>query len=622
MNIREKWFSLSIATKLIIPFFVILVVTIILLSGIFIQTLKSTLIADLDRKSTILAKNITTSLSNPFSLGQYDELQKIILNAKTADEEVTHVTLVGMDSHIVASTEAMLKNEIFRDNAKEPSILQVKDFIRRSGLEKNSFEVVLPVNFEGQQLGVIILGITSKNRDAIVKKLVLTTLGLASIALFLGFAMYFVIINNNIVKPIERVAKLAARIAKGELEQNVIVKGGDEIGLLQKAMKEMTDYLHQVSSVVDKLANGNLNVELESRSSKDSFSNSLRKMIMSFRQIITNVSVNTEQVKDLYLSMDLTGSGQQLEHDSENVSHAVQEVVSAIEELSANIKAIAKNINIQAASVSENNQASDLMSKQLKKIAENTENLTSLTLMSRQVVKDGKESVIEASNGMKEIDSSIATTTETIQELFQRASAISHIVEVINNISEQTNLLSLNASIEAARAGQQGLGFGVVATEVRKLSEKTTQSAENIADLINNVQKCISQVRKQNEHSTRLVREGLKQSNIVNNSFSQIELVIADVAKTSVEIDQVVSQELKATEKVRQAMQSLMFVTQEIQAASQQQAISANGIVKSIGQVSNSSGRNVELSKRLSLAGKTLLSNSEKLKQAVGAFQL
>src|SRR5438270_12298024 len=120
---------------------------------------------------------------------------------------------------------------------------------------------------------------------------------------------------------------------------------------------------------------------------------------------------------------------------------------------------------------------------------------------------------------MREINTSITTTADTIQELGERASAIGRIVEVINTISDQTNLLALNAAIEAARAGEHGLGFGVVAEEVRKLSERTAQSAEEITKVVNDVQNCATQASKQMKFSTELVREGLAQSGNLVASF-------------------------------------------------------------------------------------------------------
>jgi methyl-accepting chemotaxis protein len=430
-----------------------------------------------------------------------------------------------------------------------------------------------------------------------------------------------VAIVRIITQPLNQIVKLTGSVADGDF--NIDLKqtqNKTEIGALFSSFNRLVEGLRGLSISMEQISRGDLGVTIEPRSERDMLALSLRDMVRSLYSIVLKARTNSEQVKNI--SADLADSGQQLERDSETVAIAVQDMASVIEELSTNIRAIAKNVESQASGVTETNAAIQQMALRLQKIDESTKNLTSLVNTARGVVGDGRNSVEQASKGMLEIDNSINTTAETIRDLGERATAIGRVVEVINTISDQTNLLALNAAIEAARAGSHGLGFGVVAEEVRKLSERTVQSAEEIANLINGVQKGVAQAARQMGRSTELVGEGLGQSAKVVGVLAKIESVVASVAHTSTDIDNIIVEQSVGTEQVLKAIQDLTIITHEIQAASQEQAISTSEIVKSVERVRDATERNAKLSEQLSVAGRSVLSQSQRMEEAVSVFRL
>jgi methyl-accepting chemotaxis protein len=385
-------------------------------------------------------------------------------------------------------------------------------------------------------------------------------------------------------------------------------------------MNSMVDYLHNMADVADEIADGNLNIQVTPRCSEDSFGNSFKKMVRALYAIASNVSDCSKQVKEI--SMNLATSGQQLERDTETVAAAVQDMASVVEELSTNIRLIAKSVESQASSVTETTSSIQKIAARFQRIAESTSELTQLVESTRDVVKNGRQSVDQASEGMREIHSSITNTADAIYGLGEHAAAIGRIVEVINSIAEQTNLLALNAAIEAARAGSHGLGFGVVADEVRKLSERTAQSAEEIAQLIRGVQKDVAEAAKQMGRSTDLVNDGLGTSAKVVETLTKIEVVVDSVANTSKYIDNVIVEQSAGTEEILRATQELTIVTHEIQAASQEQAISTSEIVKAVERVQAAAERNTRLSEHLSTTGRQMLGQSKSLEDAIGSFRL
>ncbi len=530
------------------------------------------------------------------------EEQALSILEKQPDQPFYRMEIVnGRQSLRYAIADVMRKSCVECHNTHPES--PKKDW--REGDVRGVLEVVVPVDKLESQISVLNWNL--------------------SIIIFLGFAFIAVfsfLVNRYIlIKPINSLVNATKILANGELNEIREIKDKkDELGLLAQEINKMVSYLQDAASIADKIANGDLTVKVKTISDNDTFGNAFKKMLQFLKTITSKVKNSSNQVKDI--ASTFAKSGQQLQKDTEMVAAAVQDMASLVEELSINIRLIAKSVESQASIVTETTTAIQQMSLRMQRIAAGTKDLTQLVDSARGVVKDGRQSVEQASGGMREIHKSITNTADTIYGLGEHAAAIGRIVEVINSIAEQTNLLALNAAIEAARAGSHGLGFGVVAEEVRKLSERTTESAEEIGLLITGVQRDVAQAAKQMGLSTDLVNEGLNQSGNVVLALSQIEVVVDSVSTTSNYIDGVIIEQSVGTEEILKATQELTIVTHEIQAASQEQAISTGEIVKSVERVQSAAERNTKLSEQLSDAGRSILLQSQELEVVMGNFKL
>lgn len=427
---------------------------------------------------------------------------------------------------------------------------------------------------------------------------------------------------HNITKPLQQLTRLIDGISKGKLDNVVITERQDEIGNLVKAMADMIGYLQEMANVTDSVAEGLLDVVINPRSEKDVFGHSLKKMVLSLQGIVAKVHISSEEVKNINNTMNLVNAGQQLEIDSEVVANDVVTIVAAVEELSNNIRAVARNVTTQASNVIEIHQSVQQMVKQVNNVNQNTNNLVNVTVNAQTIVSNGQLSGKNAMKGMQEINTSINQTSSTITKLGQQAQSIEKILQVINSISDQTNLLALNAAIEAARAGSHGLGFGVVAEEIRKLSDRSSQSAEDIAKLIADIQRDVKETIKNISSATLLVEEGSKQFTSVENSFNHIDIAVGTILDTVKEIDGIILEYAAKAEQILTATQDLIAITQELEVATQEQAASTNEIVRSVQRVSTTAKRNTTLSEHLSSSGGKMLLQLRNLESAINVFQI
>lgn len=309
--------------------------------------------------------------------------------------------------------------------------------------------------------------------DRVASPIFQKTLWITAMALALGSVLVFVILRR-MLGALKRLTAAAERMGQGDISQQVTVEAEDEFGKL---------------------------------------GHSFNHMAQSLRTLLATIKHSVEQ---------LASSAEELSASADQTSKATEQIATTIQEM-----AVGGDQQVQHTQKS--SEASEQLAQGIDQIASYASQVSSAARQTARLASEGDQSVQEAVLQMKASNQSIQDLAEVIQSLGGRSQAIGSIVELIANIAKQTNLLALNAAIEAARAGESGRGFSVVADEVRKLAEQSSDSAQQIAMLIQSIQSETQTAVEVMKRSREEVTAGIEKVSIAGQSFDQIRISVGEV---------------------------------------------------------------------------------------------
>jgi len=313
----------------------------------------------------------------------------------------------------------------------------------------------------------------------------------------------------------------------------------------------------------------------------------MKENIISLLQLADNNATNLSSV-----ATQLKRNAQDLTTISESVQGSTEDIVSKIE--------------YTAQSTEESAAAMDDTAKGVQQIAELTQELHASTQVSRDLANHGQESIFNAKDKMHTIENMTKHTTERIHQLGIQSQEIQMITEVITGISDQTNLLALNAAIEAARAGEHGKGFAVVADEVRKLAEQSKESASNIVTLTSGILTEIQEVEKMIEANLSAVDQGVDTIQIAEQSFMEIAAAVEKMMDRTAEVSAV-------TEEISASAEQVAASISEI-------ATNAQGVTESIGHVAQEVETQTASTQEINAIAENLTEKADELTNNIHKF--
>ncbi|WP_280770014.1 methyl-accepting chemotaxis protein [Salipaludibacillus daqingensis] len=357
---------------------------------------------------------------------------------------------------------------------------------------------------------------------------------------------------------------------------SVILIGGSIFWFVARGI---TTSLNNVVITTDEISKGNLAVdklEVKSNDELGKMSLAVNRMIDSLQGMISQIGETSDQVAA----------------SSEQLLASANETSRAAEEISDSIQQVASGAELQVEKASENEETVNGMSKSIDRITISIKEVNRSTEDSAQKANHGTEVIGSAVSQMKVIHDITDEIDESVNKLAERSEKIGSIVSLITGVAEQTNLLALNAAIEAARAGEHGKGFAVVADEVRKLSEQTSVATNEIKTLIDHIQTDVKESVLFTKNGREAVQSGMNSVEDAGHSFEELTHAINQVSSQMAEVtssieridDGVHSVEASVKESSTIAEQSAGY-TQNVAASAEEQNASMEEIDASANQL-------------------------------------
>lgn len=274
-------------------------------------------------------------------------------------------------------------------------------------------------------------------------------------------------------------------------------------------------------------------------------------------------------------------------HMSHEFNRIVGEIRGAANEISSAASNTTKNSQLVAESSSRQQQcadnasaAADSLTQTVAEVGEQITGMVELADQASDLARTGQQVIGEAAAGIKAISLSVNQTSSVITSLGSHSDVIGHVVGVIKDIADQTNLLALNAAIEAARAGEQGRGFAVVADEVRKLAERTARATEEIASTVHTIQDETAQAVLTMESAQQEVTEGVEKARLGDRAIADINLAVSSLSSQIHNIDAIRARQDESSRDIATRVNEILSTTESNRVAAESSANAATALTE------------------------------------------
>lgn len=409
--------------------------------------------------------------------------------------------------------------------------------------------------------------------------------------------------NFKMRRSFNEAVELAGQIANGELISEDAETGSELIVSLQ----EISDYLHNKAMKVDQISTGDLSVTVELRSDTDVFGKSLQNMIDKLRLL-----VQTEEERDRLqnailkllnevsevaagdltvraeVSSEMTGEiavafnhmTKELRSLIKQVKDVTFQVSSSANSINDTTEQLAKGSEAQASQISRTTSAISNMALQIQEVSNNASLSAQVAGDSLNNARYGSKAMQDNINAMNGIRKQVQETAKRIKKLGERSQEISQIVQLIDDLSDRTSLLALNASLQASAAGEAGIGFGYVAEEVERLAERSNRLTQQIANLTRTIQFETKEVVASMEETIHEVVVGSTLADKAGNALVEIEQVSTRLADLIESISESAKRQATSAEDISNAMTNISKVTELVNVGSKRAADSVKMLVE------------------------------------------
>ncbi|MCK9279875.1 MAG: methyl-accepting chemotaxis protein [Melioribacteraceae bacterium] len=585
---------------------------------------------DSDLKSLMKTKtSIDTSLANLNEKYKGSEIEKYL---ESIDKTWADYKMLVIDGTISAAAikDFDIAAEVASTSGKEIGNKLLNDF-----QNINEF-----LDTKGETLNTKLSDIVSTSRI------------ISIIGMFLGsliFLFAFTKVTAMLTKPIAQLKDLIAKFSLGDFDEKIVSHTKDEFGELEQMMESLRVSQVEKINAAYEISKGNLSVSINELSEKDNLSKNYKVVIENLSNLKKELSFVTEEIvggkittrgkadpfngayKEIVVGVNTTldalfspikegvdvlaeiskgdftarvkgnykGEHRMISDSINTLGESISDILRNIAKMVNTTSSISEQISssteeMAAGAQEQSNQSSEValsVEEMTQTILNTSKNAIMASDSSKRAgiaARDGGLVVEKTVDGMIKIASFVDKASEKIQDLGKNSEEIGEIVQVIDDIANQTNLLALNAAIEAARAGEQGRGFAVVADEVRKLAERTTKATKEISQMIGKIQSDTNKVVDSMKEGSIEVNSGKVLAHKAGESLREIIKVSDEVLDVVSQVAVASEQQSRSSEQISSNVEAISKVTNETASGIQQIASAADELNRLTGNLKNS----------------------------------
>jgi methyl-accepting chemotaxis protein len=383
--------------------------------------------------------------------------------------------------------------------------------------------------------------------------------GLIAVLAATGLA---ILVTRSLTVQVRYIMDLFGQVGMGDFDARVEVTSGDELGTMATSLNAMLDSTLAL---------------VQTREERDAMQAAVVKLLDE----VSGVAMG-DLTQEAQVTADVTGAIAdafnymiiQLRDIVSGVQDATLQVSSSANEIQTTAEHLAQGSEAQALQISDTAAAIDEMAVSIMQVSENAALSATVGEQATANARQGTQAVQDTIEGMKRIREQVQETSKRIKRLGESSQEIGEIVQLIGDIADRTSILALNASIQAAMAGEAGRGFAVVAEEVERLAERSTEATKQIDTLIRTIQNETNEAVAAMESTTNEVVAGSQLANQAGQALAEIESVSNRLAELIQSISLASKQQARGSEALAKSMDDISNVTQQTAAGTKQAAVS------------------------------------------------
>jgi phosphate/phosphite/phosphonate ABC transporter binding protein len=657
----------------------------VLIAGYMVMTIERTSLYDItETSSEFTAAIISRNIERTMMEGRADITKKLISDLKGASG-IEEISVLHYSGRPAFEEGAAVEKEVMTKIAETGAPIHVRDKEKLTFYKplKNSGQCMSCHSGDPAVLGAVKTTISIASEYDKATNLITFVIAATVLACLLFSFILWMMIRRMVITPIKSLGKAAAGLSEGDLSFGAEMKGNDEIALLGGTIRDslfsISGILRRVKEVSGRVirvaedVDGESGKVVEGAGLETEAVNNISASMEEMKAVIAEIAGGTDglaaSAEETAASMEqMVTSISQITGSTQDLSEAVEATSSSIEELSATIGEVSNNANELEVAAGDTQGAIIEISSSIKEVEQRAKESSALSeKVKKDAVSLGMVSIEKTIDGMRNIQLSVEKTANYITRLGGRSEEIGQILTVIDEITDQTTLLALNAAILAAQAGEHGKGFSVVADEIKDLADRTSKSTQEIEALIQSVQvevggaveamqeglrsvetgfkvtneaadalrKIVESSRKSSEMAFAIERSTTEQSGavrLVSEAMEKVLGMVGQIAKATTEQNRGIQHIIKATEKIndvtkhlrsataeqsqnsKQVSKAMEFVSdssQQISRAINEQKIGSNQIWDSLDKIKDLPRTNRDRAFRLNQLVKELLKDSE-----------